>query len=253
MLYQNTGVTIELGELLDSGFQLWGFDYPSYYEGEKKTAFEQKVVDHYRFRQIGQETPARFRHYFQTRLREVMPYYIQMYKLQEKVDEIEDPLESYNLTETYTQDKTGAGSIQGRTTDSTESNTTNTGESETTGQTGKDTTRNNTRKFSNTPQGSIQNLDDHLTEATIETGGDSEDLTAHEQVSNESTQHGTVTGSGTSETTTQDTENTQYTLTRKGNIGVQPLGSEIRDIRNSFINIDLMVIESLADLFLMVY
>lgn len=237
MLYDNTGVTIELGELLDSGFQLWGFDYPSYYQGEEKTAFEQKVVDHYRFRQIGQETPARFRHYFQTRLREVMPYYIQMYKLQEKVDKIEDPLESYNLTETYTQDKTGAGSVTGRTTDSTDTESASTSD--------KSTTHSTARKFSNTPQGSIENLDSYLTEATVETGSESEDL--------DTTVSASVTGSGTSETTTQDTENTHYTLTRRGNIGVQPLGSEIRDIRNSFINIDLMVIESLADLFLMVY
>lgn len=245
MLYDNTGVTIELGELLDSGFQLWGFDYPSYYKGEEKTAFEQKVVDHYRFRQIGQETPARFRHYFQTRLREVMPYYIQMYKLQEKVDEIEDPLESYNLTETYTQDKTGSGSVSGTTTETTDSESTESTSTERTGQ----ATRNNTRKFSNTPQGSIQNLDNHLTEATLENGSDSEDVTN----SGESARTASGTSSGTSETTTQDTENMQYTLTRRGNIGVQPLGSEIRDIRNSFINIDLMVIESLADLFLMVY
>lgn len=237
MLYDNTGVTIELGELLDSGFQLWGFDYPSYYQGEEKTAFEQKVVDHYRFRQIGQETPARFRHYFQTRVREVMPYYIQLYKLQEKVEKIEDPLESYNLTETYTQDKTGAGSVTGRTTDTSETESTATSE--------KTGAHNATRKFSNTPQGSIANLDDHLTEATVENGSDSEDLETTGTVS--------ASGSGTSETTTQDTENTQYTLTRKGNIGVQPLGSEIQDIRNSFINIDLMVIESLSDLFLGVY
>lgn len=237
MLYDNTGVTIELGELLDSGFQLWGFDYPSYYQGEEKTAFEQKVVDHYRFRQIGQETPARFRHYFQTRLREVMPYYIQMYQLQEKVDKIEDPLESYNLTETYTQDKTGAGSVTGRTTDSTDTESASTSD--------KSATHSTARKFSNTPQGSIENLDSYLTEATLENGSESENL--------ETTVSANVTGSGTSETTTQDTETTQYTLTRRGNIGVQPLGSEIRDIRNSFINIDLMVIESLADLFLMVY
>lgn len=237
MLYDNTGVTIELGELLDSGFQLWGFDYPSYYKGDAKTAFEQKVVDHYRFRQIGQETPARFRHYFQTRIREIMPYYIQMYKLQEKVDEIEDPLESYNLTETYSQDKTGSGSVTGRTTDSSE--TESMAESE------KTTTHSNTRKFSNTPQGSLENLDSYLTEATLEDGADGETTASSASAS--------VTGSGTSETTTQDSENTQYTLTRRGNIGVQPLGTEIRDIRNSFINIDLMVIEALSDLFLMVY
>ena len=77
--YYNTGVTVELGELVDAGFKLFDFDYPSYYQGEQKTAFEQKVIDRYRFRQIGQETPGRFKHLFRTRLREIMPYYIQLY------------------------------------------------------------------------------------------------------------------------------------------------------------------------------
>lgn len=227
--YYNTGVTVELGELIDSGFKLWDFDYPSYYEGDQKTAFEQKVIDHYRFRQIGQETPARFKHYFRTRVREIMPYYIQLYKFQEKVDEIEDPLESYNLTEVYEQDKTGSGSVTGNTT------------TQGTGKTERDHSTEATRRFSDTPQGSVSELDLYLTEATVE------DTVENDVVDS------TDSSTANSSTTTQDTEKNKYTLTRRGNIGVQPLGGEIRDIRNSFINIDLMVIEALADLFLMVY
>ena len=50
----NTKITVELRELIESGVKLWDFDYPSYYEGDEKLAFEQKVIDHYYFRQIGQ-------------------------------------------------------------------------------------------------------------------------------------------------------------------------------------------------------
>lgn len=228
MMYDNTGVTVELGELIDSGFPLWDFDYPVprsivEYNGKTckvdfdKATFEQKVIDHYRFRQIGQETPARFAHYFRSKIREIMPYYVQVYEFDAKFRNIDDPLESYNLVETFEQATTGMGRVSG-------SNT-----SETSG------TSENLSKFSDTPQGNVANLDMYLTNATQVTGNDS----------------------GTSESNTEsDSESsgtTQHTLTRKGNIGVQPLGGEVENIRNAFINIDMQIIEELSNLFLKIY
>ena len=75
----NSKLTVELGEIVEKGVDIWGFDYPSFYEGEEKTAFEKKVIDHFYFRQIGQETVGRFLHYFRARVREIMPYYIKVY------------------------------------------------------------------------------------------------------------------------------------------------------------------------------
>lgn len=202
--YDNTGVTVELGTLVASGFNLWDFDYPVPrsvvdYNGKTCTVdfdrerLQQKIVDHYRFRQIGQETPARFKHYLKTRMLEIMPYYVQVYEFDAKFRNIEDPLESYNLVEEFKGNNTG---------------TTKTG---------------GTTKFSDTPQGVIENLDTHLTNAT------------------QTDDTSTVTG------------NAGHTLTRRGNIGVQPLGGEVLNIRSAFINIDMQIIEELADLFLMVY
>ena len=48
----NTKVTVELGDIVESGVDIWAFEYDSYYQGDAKTAFEQKVIDHFRFRQI---------------------------------------------------------------------------------------------------------------------------------------------------------------------------------------------------------
>ena len=77
--YENTKVTLELREIIESGINIWDFDYPSYYQGDKKAEFEMKVIDHYYFRQIGQETVGRFLHYFRSKIREIMPLYIQRY------------------------------------------------------------------------------------------------------------------------------------------------------------------------------
>lgn len=210
--YDSTGVTAELGEIVASGVDIWAFDYPVprsefEYNGkickvdfDKKT-FEQKILDHYRFRQIGQETVGRFLHYFRTRIREIMPYYVQVYEFDAKFRNIEDPLESYNLIETFRQNTSGTG------------RNTSTG--------------NGTSIFSDTPQGSIANVDMYMTNVT-KTNGNNED-------------------------NSESTGETSHTLERKGNIGVQPLGGEVENIRNAFINIDMQIIEELADLFLKVY
>lgn len=226
--YYNTQVTVELGELIESGVKLWDFEYPVprsviEYNGKTckvdfdKATFEQKVIDHYRFRQIGQETPGRFLHYFRARMREIMPYYVQLYEFDAKFRNIDDPLESYNLVETFQQATRGTG--RSTSAQETLTSTENAGLTE----------------FADTPQGVIDNMDTHLTNATRVTNSDS------------------VQSNGTIDGTTEDTGETTHTLTRKGNIGVQPLGGEVENIRNAFINIDMQIINELKDLFLQVY
>ena len=118
MQESNSRVTAELREILDAGVKLWDFDYPSYYKGEEKQAFEQKVIDHFYFRQIGAETVGRFLHYFRRTVREVMPYYIQRYKSVELMDDPEiRPLENYNMIEEFSaegsEDETRSGTTGG--------------------------------------------------------------------------------------------------------------------------------------------
>lgn len=213
----NGKVTLELRELVESGVNIWDFDYPSYYQGDAKKAFEQKVIDHYYFRQIGQETVGRFLHFFRSKVREIMPLYIQRYKSVELFESIDDPLRSYELTEEYERD------------------TTNKGTSSTTGKTSEKVTNDRERRFSDTPQGSINNIDRYMSEATKE----------NESVGND--------GTSSASSQSSDTGKEKYKLTRYGNIGVQPLGQELNVLRSSFINVDMEIIDELKDLFLKVY
>ena len=210
---RTTKVTLELRELIESGVNIWDFEYPSYYTGDQKKAFEQKVIDHFYFRQIGQETPGRWLHYFRSRMREIMPYYIQRYESEALLKNAGDPLESYNLTETMKQ----------KTTDKGNSESSSEGKNSTEG----------VSKFSDTPTGSIDNLDKYLTSGT------------------QSDASGSSSGSATA---SHENENAlEYELTRRGNIGVQPLGQEINVYRSALINVDMEIINELDDLFLMVY
>ena len=228
-MWNTTRLTVELGELVDSGVDIWDFEYDSFYKGDAKKEFEQKVIDHYRFRQIGSETVGRFLHQFKTKVREIMPKYVRMYKVQTHMDAIEDPFESYNLIEEYTAKSTDtSNSSKEYNSDVSESHS------------GSDT-QSNVMKHSDTPQGSIANIDSYMSDATK---GDSSGESSSEM------QHASTS---TEDVTDSKENNTTYTINRHGNIGVQPLGYEFKTIIDSIINIDMMIIDELNELFLGVY
>lgn len=235
--YDNTQVTVELRHLVESGIKVWDFDYPSYYKGEQKKTFEQKVLDHFWCRQIGMETPGRWLHYFRTRIREIMPYYIQLYESEALMRAIDDPFGNVDIVETFEQESSGESSGTSR--------TENTGNSSGSESEDRKTIENHERKFSNTPQGSIENLDNYLTEANVETADDGELLDKYHEASTSATSEGVSSGT--------ESAQVKHTLTRKGNQGVNTYAHDMNELRQTFLNIDLYIINELNDLFLMVY
>lgn len=263
-MWTTTKTTLELRELVDNvenPVDIWNFAYPSYYEGEQKKAFERKVIDHYYFREIGQETVGRWLHMFRTRIREIMPYYIQLYKSEELMNSIEDPFATVDYTETFRQTSTDntTGSQSGESSGTVNGETSNTSEvtSESSGTDNRTTTEDKERKFSNTPQGSISNLDSYMTEASIEDNGGTDKLESNSSGSSDSSSSGTSkeTSSGTSslETSEEKTGTIEHTLTKKGAMGVTTFGHDMIEYRQTFLNIDMMIINELNDLFLGVY
>lgn len=198
-------MTLELREIVENGTNIWGFDYPSYYKDEEKAAFERKVIDHYYTRQIGFETVGRFLQKFRTRIREIMPRYIDYYKTVEIMDSLEDPFGNLDVTETLTEKSFGGSEAE------------NTGSSDL------------EHKFSNTPQGEISNIDRFMTEGA--------------------TDKNTASGRSASEFE----NNLTRTFTRKGNHGVNTYAHDMIEFRTSIIDVDMMIIEDLADLFLAIY
>lgn len=68
-----------LGEILQTGYQLSLNNYPIFSEDYRET-LNQKIIDHYFFREIGQETADRFNFFLGRKMNEIMPYYNQLYK-----------------------------------------------------------------------------------------------------------------------------------------------------------------------------
>lgn len=105
--------TIELRNLVNSGYHLALDKYPIFSE-EYRGALNQKIIEHFWFREIGQETADRFNFMLRRKMNEIMPYYNELYK--STLMEF-DPLASDFFTEgtktgrvrDYTQDAKNRG------------------------------------------------------------------------------------------------------------------------------------------------
>lgn len=226
--WNTTKMTLELREIVDNAenpVDIWDFDYPSYYTGEEKKAFERKVIDHYYFRQIGQETVGRFLHMFRSRIKEIMPYYIRMYETVKLMDDLENPFDNVDVVETFEEESTGQS--------------TGTSSATSTGTDTRTLTEDREHRFSNTPQGSIENLDNYMTEASRDGGTNTDNLE--------------TSGESSGESSSQSSGTVKHTLSRKGNQGVNTYAHDIMEYRQSLIDVDMMIINNLQDLFLGVY
>ena len=87
--------TTELRYLIEQNYDFGLKDYPLFDENYREV-LNKKIIDEYYFREIGVETPARFKHHLNHTMDMIMPYYNQLYESQ--LLEI-DPLLSFRETE----------------------------------------------------------------------------------------------------------------------------------------------------------
>lgn len=191
----NSKVTITIRELIAGGMCLFDPEdkYPIWDE-KHRPELEKKIIEHYMFRQIGFETAGRFKFELNKLMREIMPYYVKIWKTTQYEY---NPIENYNMKEGSTD-----------TAENTESGD-----------------HNNLSKFSDTPQGSIDRLDNYLTTATNDTG----------------------------KSTVKNNGKTVHEAHRTGNIGVTTTQQMIEAERKVTIDVDNMIIDELKVLFLGVY
>lgn len=239
--------------------KIFDFDFPIFDENYRNV-LETKILKHYYTREIGLETYGLWKLKLDTKLNEIMPFYNQLYK--SALLEF-NPLYEVDYSKTGNRDSSG-------TRDNTENNSESYDESvdineshdESTtnsndGTLTKGTTTTTTNYFSDTPQGAISNVIDgtYLTNATYNvtgnTGSDntsnsgSADLESSSKSKNE--KDGSRKGSKTSNSNLTDTES--YLESVRGKMSSKSYSALLMEYRETFINIDMMLIEELSDLF----
>lgn len=229
--------TTELRFLIENGYDLGLSEYPIFNESYR-TALNKKITDHYMFREIGLETPGRFRHYLKTRMNEIMPMYNKLY--QSELISF-NPMYDHDITETSKKETEGTASGKNQAASAgTVSSTTD-------GSDGR--TDTGLAVSSTTPQGLI-------TRPNL-----LGDIYASNAQRSENTDAGTNHSESDTNSTNQDyTENSSQIQNTDdflrhvaGNTGSKNFSELLQDYRATFLNIDMMIIRDLSDLFMQVY
>lgn len=226
--------TIELRYLIKGNYDLGLKDYPIFDESYREQ-LNNKIIQHYYFREIGFETEALFKNRLNQKMNEIMPYYNQMYESSKlKID----PLSTIDLEEVFSRKSktTGEGTSS---TSGTGNNTNNFNSTDTTDY-GKISKFSDIAQAQTTPNEILN--DKYLTSATVDDGQDKNTNTGTNTSQTESTTSGTSTDKRNLD---EDT-----TLTRKGNNGTASESELLNMYRETFLNIDMMIIDDLDELFL---
>lgn len=108
--------TIELVDLIEKGYDVGLSSYPIFDENYRPT-LNQKITEHYAFREIGLETPALFSRFMSRKMNEIMKYYNKLYESElisiqalTRLDYSEDFDRVGNAASTSTAQATGNGS-----------------------------------------------------------------------------------------------------------------------------------------------
>lgn len=226
--------TIELRYLIEGNYDLGLKDYPIFDESYREQ-LNNKIIQHYYFREIGFETEALFKNRLNQKMNEIMPYYNQMYESSKlKIN----PLSTIDLEEVFSRKSktTGEGTSS---TSGTGNNTNNFNSTDTTDY-GKISKFSDIAQAQTTPNEILN--DKYLTSATVDDGQDKNTNTGTNTSQTESTTSGTSTDKRNLD---EDT-----TLTRKGNNGTASESELLNMYRETFLNIDMMIIDDLDELFL---
>lgn len=213
--------------------KVFNFDFPIFDENYRQVLCR-KILKHYYTREIAHETVGRWKLALNAKLNEIMPYYNQLYK-----SELLEFNPFYDVD--LSRSREGSGTSN-RTSNNTETNSsTSKNVSSSSGTSNTDTLN----KFSDTPQNSMdtQGITDSVPLTTVTKVN--EDNTTTNESTDTLTRDDNKTGSGTENINNTD----KYIEKVKGKQGTENYSSLLKKFRETFLNIDMMIIEDCSDCF----
>lgn len=204
------------------------FDNFPIFDESYRSVLCSKILKHYYTREISAETVGLWQLWLNTRMGEIMPYYNKLYE--SALLEF-DPFKDTNYSRNHGGTFTGDTRRNGRSDVSVDNSVTSNG------------TSNSKNLFSDTPQGAITNIENesYLTNATLIKDTDT----------NTTNTDGNSTTQNTETTGVTNTDNWIETIVGKqSTVSYSKLLQEFRD---TFLNIDVMIINDLSDLFMNIW
>lgn len=213
--------------------KVFNFDFPIFDENYRQVLCK-KILKHYYTREIAHETVGRWKLALNTKLNEIMPYYNQLYK-----SELLEFNPFYDVD--LTRSRAGIGASN-RTSNNTEIN------SGTSKNVSNGIGTNNTvtlNRYSDTPQNSMdtQGIADSVPLTTV-TKVNEDNMTTNGSTDTLA-RNDIKTGNGTENINNID----KYIEKVKGKQGTENYSSLLKKFRETFLNIDMMIIDDCSDCF----
>lgn len=232
----------------------------TFFDESYRSVLCQKILKHYYLREICCETVGIWKLWMNERLETIMPYYNQLYE--SELIKFE-PLNDVNLTRKHDRTVDGTEERNGETSDTGNGTREVTGTNDTketgTGKTTTSASSDETKRdlYSDTPQGAITGLENEnyltnarkITDGVTSSGNENTDTTRN--VDNDYTENETTnnTKNGTNKVTGTSNTTEDYLETIVGKQGSGTYSKMLMEFRDTFLNIDMMVIDEFKDLF----
>lgn len=232
----------------------------TFFDESYRSVLCQKILKHYYLREICCETVGIWKLWMNERLETIMPYYNQLYE--SELIKFE-PLNDVNLTRKHDRTVDGTEERNGETSDTSNGTREVTGTNDTketvTGKTTTSASSDETKRdlYSDTPQGAITGLENEnyltnarkITDGVTSSGNENTDTTRN--VDNDYTENETTnnTKNGTNKVTGTSNTTEDYLETLVGKQGSGTYSKMLMEFRDTFLNIDMMVIDEFKDLF----
>lgn len=231
-----------------------------FFDEEYRSILCQKILKHYYLREICCETVGIWILWMNTRLEEIMPYYNQLYE-SAKIEF--NPMHNVDLTSKHERNVEGTSKEDGTRTDNTTGKRTLTGNRDTDNTSvGTRNTTNSSDEtkrdlYSDTPQGAITGLENEnyltnarkITDNVNGTGNEETNTTEKSGTDYSETEDTTGKIDGVTSNTGKTNTTEDYLETIIGKQGTESFSSLLNEFRETFLNIDMKVIEEFNDLF----
>lgn len=231
-----------------------------FFDEEYRSILCQKILKHYYLREICCETVGIWKLWMNTRLEEIMPYYNQLY---DSAKIKFNPMHNVDLTSKHERNVEGTSKEDGTRTDNTSGKRTLTGNRDTDNTSvGTRNTTNSSDEtkrdlYSDTPQGAITSLENEIyltnarkiTDNVNGTGNEKTNTTEKSGTDYSETEDTTGKIDGVTSNTGKTNTTEDYLETIIGKQGTESFSSLLNEFRETFLNIDMQVIEEFNDLF----
>lgn len=258
-------------ELIDKALSTYPLYTPEhkakFTEVMTRAELNERILNHFKYREIGFETFGRWLDELEIAMNEIMPYYNQLFISQDIINGLDDIFGNLDVKEEFEEETTGSGSHSESEEGTTTGTATNSGSSSSSGSDSSESNvsmnTNGKQISSETPQSQIKvnNIDsvEYADKITWNKDESSNNTSSSGSSNSSSNSESSTTSSGTnnksSSGSSTNSGTTKHTLHRKGNQGVNTYAHDMLEFRDLFINIVQQIINDkrIQELFMQVY